>query len=100
MKKSNNSRVNGMSTLMTLLSGLILTVLMVPAYAQQDVSPDWFDPWSAAPKTAIAQAAKPVTAKTARAAKVSSVASAKPVQKVRRSDKLRAKKATTRATAS
>ena len=97
MKNSRNHK--RMSALMTMLSGLILTVLMVPAYAQQEVTPDWFDPW-AAPNTAVAQAAKPTATKAARATKNSSLASAKSVQRVRRTEKLRAKKNTTRPTAS
>lgn len=97
MKNSRNHK--RMSALMTMLSGLILTVLMVPAYAQQEVTPDWFDPW-AAPNAAMAQATKPATPKTARATKASSVASAKSVQKVRRAEKLRAKKSMSRPTAS
>ena len=36
---------------MAMLSGAMLTLLLVPAYAQQDVSPDWYDP---APSAAVA----------------------------------------------
>ena len=96
MKSSRNNR---MSALMTMLSGLILAVLTVPAYAQQEVSPDWFDPW-VAPNTAVAQAAKPAAPKTVRSTKAAALASGKSVQRVRRAEKLRAKKATTRPTAS
>ena len=41
---------------MAMLSGAMLTLLLVPAYAQQDVSPDWYDP---APSAAIAHPVKP-----------------------------------------
>jgi hypothetical protein len=88
-----------MSALMTMLSGLIFTVLMVPAYARQEVTPDWFDPWTA-PNAAMAQAAKPVPQKPARAMKSSSVASAKSVHPVRRPERMLAKRAKTRPSAS
>jgi hypothetical protein len=94
MKKSNNPRVRKMSALMMMLSGLILTVMMIPAYAQQEVSPAWFDPWGA-PEAAAAQPAKQ-TAKAQRPSRnVKSAAvksdAAKSAQRVRRAEKVRAK---------
>jgi hypothetical protein len=41
---------------MAMLSGAILTLLLVPAYAQQDVSPDWYDP---APSAVVAHPVQP-----------------------------------------
>jgi hypothetical protein len=41
---------------MAMLSGAIFTLLLVPAYGQQDVNPDWYDP---APSAAIAHPVQP-----------------------------------------
>jgi hypothetical protein len=41
---------------MAMLSGAMFTLLLVPAYAQQDVNPDWYDP---APSAAIAHPVQP-----------------------------------------
>ena len=100
MKDSSNRKVRGMSALMTMLSGLILTVLMVPAYAQQEVSPAWFDPWGA-PEAAAAQPAKQAAKakKPARNVKSASAKSAQRVRRAERAEKVRAK-STTRQTAS
>ena len=97
MKKSTTPRVRRMSALMMMLSGLILTVLMVPAYAQQEVSPAWFDPWGA-PEAAAAQPAKQA-AKAQKPARNVKSASAKSAQRVRSAEKVRAK-STARPTAS
>jgi hypothetical protein len=50
---------------MILPKGVLVTVLafpglVMPAFAQQEVDPTWYDPWAAAPK----MAAHPVEAKT------------------------------------
>jgi hypothetical protein len=42
-----------------MLFGAIFTIMMLPAYAQQDVNPDWYDP---APNVAVAQPAQPAAA--------------------------------------
>jgi hypothetical protein len=49
-------RCKGLASLATLL-GALFTILLLPAYAQQDVAPSWYDPW-AAPKVAIAHPAQ------------------------------------------
>jgi hypothetical protein len=41
---------------MAMLSGAMFTLLLVPAYAQQDVSPDWYDP---APSATVAHPVQP-----------------------------------------
>ena len=38
-----------------MLFGAIFTILLLPAYGQQEVDPAWYDPW-AAPSTAVAVA--------------------------------------------
>ena len=100
MKKSTTPRVRRMSALMMMLSGLILTVLMVPAYAQQDVSPAWFDPWGA-PEAAATQPAKQAAKaqKPARNLKSASAKSSRRVRRAERAEKVRGK-STTRPTAS
>jgi len=42
---------------MAMLSGAIFILLLVPAYAQQDVNPDWYDP---APSAAVVYPVQPV----------------------------------------
>jgi hypothetical protein len=42
----------------TLLAALTLLMLLVPAYAQQEMDPTWYDPW-AKPSPAVAANAKP-----------------------------------------
>jgi hypothetical protein len=39
-----------------MLSGAIFTLLLVPAYGQQDVNPDWYDP---APSAAVVHPVQP-----------------------------------------
>jgi len=41
---------------MGMLSGAIFTLLLVPAYGQQDVNPDWYDP---TPSAAVAYPVQP-----------------------------------------
>jgi hypothetical protein len=41
----------------TLLAALTLLMLLVPAYAQQEMDPTWYDPW-AKPSPAVAAHAK------------------------------------------
>lgn len=48
MKSFKKSRVNE-----TLLAALTLLMLLVPAFAQQETDPTWYDPW-AKPSPAIA----------------------------------------------
>jgi hypothetical protein len=42
-----------------MLFGAIFTLLLVPAYGQQDVNPDWYDP---APSAAVAHPVQPAAA--------------------------------------
>jgi hypothetical protein len=53
---------------MAMLFGAIFTIMMLPAYAQQDVNPDWYDP---APNAAVAQPAQPAAAVHSRHSPVS-----------------------------
>ena len=41
---------------MAMLFGAMFTILLLPAYGQQDVSPDWYDP---APNVAVVHPAQP-----------------------------------------
>lgn len=45
-------RSKGLASLAILL-GALFTIFLIPASAQQDVSPNWYDPW-AAPSAAVA----------------------------------------------
>ena len=49
-------RCKGLASLAILL-GALFTILLLPAYAQQDVAPSWYDPW-AAPKLSVAHPAQ------------------------------------------
>lgn len=49
-------RCEGLASLAILL-GALFTILLLPAYAQQDVAPSWYDPWAAA-NTAVAHPAQ------------------------------------------
>ena len=42
---------------MAMLLGAIFTILLLPAYGQQDVDPTWYDPW--APAAAVVNTAQP-----------------------------------------
>jgi hypothetical protein len=43
---------------MAMLFGAIFTILLLPAYGQQEVDPTWYDPW-AAPNTAVVHPSQP-----------------------------------------
>ena len=43
---------------MAMLFGAIFTILLLPAYGQQEVDPTWYDPW-AAPNAAVVHPAQP-----------------------------------------
>lgn len=43
---------------MAMLLGAIFTILLLPAYGQQEVDPTWYDPW-AAPNTAVVPPSRP-----------------------------------------
>ncbi|HMD17884.1 MAG TPA: hypothetical protein VKH18_14555 [Terriglobales bacterium] len=40
------------------LFGAMVTILLVPAYGQQEVDPTWYDPW-AAPNTVVVHSSQP-----------------------------------------
>ena len=46
---------------MAMLFGAIFTILLLPAYGQQEVDPTWYDPW-AAPNAAVVHPAQPPAA--------------------------------------
>jgi len=46
---------------MAMLLGAIFTILLLPAYGQQEVDPTWYDPW-AAPNTAVVPPSQPPAA--------------------------------------
>jgi hypothetical protein len=55
----NGSKSTGRSRVlayMAMLSGAMFTILLLPAYGQQDVSPDWYDP---APNVAVVRPTQP-----------------------------------------
>jgi hypothetical protein len=56
MNGSNGIGCKGLASLAILL-GAIFTLLLLPAYAQQDVAPSWYDPW-ASPKVSVAHPAQ------------------------------------------
>ncbi len=77
---------------MAMLSGAMFTILLLPAYGQQDVNPDWYDP---APNAAVvhpAQAAAVVHSSELLVAThryqqtVTSVSTARDTEKVRVKD--------------
>jgi hypothetical protein len=57
-KGSGRSRV---PAFIAMLCGAIFTILLLPAYGQQEVDPTWYDPW-AAPTAAAVHPAQPPAA--------------------------------------
>jgi len=47
---------SGVPAFMAMLFGAIFTILLLPAYGQQEVDPTWYDPW--APNTATVHSAQ------------------------------------------
>ncbi len=61
---SKNISPRRVLTYVAMLAGAMLTTMLLPAYGQQEVAPDWFDPYavttpSAAPSVAVAHSAQP-----------------------------------------
>lgn len=59
--KTSESKANRRSRVpafIAMLCGAIFTILLLPAYGQQEVDPTWYDPW-AAPTTAAVHPAQP-----------------------------------------
>ena len=58
---TSESRSSGRSRVpafIAMLAGAIFTILLLPAYGQQEVDPTWYDPW-AAPTAAAVHPAQP-----------------------------------------
>lgn len=93
MKDSKTSKPRRVLTLAAFLLGAMITVLPRPVQAQQEVSPDWYDPW-ARPAPAMAQASQTAATvhKQHKAAKVAATPA--------RTEKVRAKRIVLRASAS
>jgi hypothetical protein len=53
---TGSGRCKGLASL-AMLMGALFTILLHPAYAQQDVAPSWYDPW-AAPQALVAHPAQ------------------------------------------
>jgi len=56
MNGSKNIGRSRVLAYMAMLFGAVFTVLLLPAYGQQDVSPDWYDP---APSVAVVHPTQP-----------------------------------------
>jgi hypothetical protein len=59
-----HSKVNILKTL--LFAALALPTLLVPAFAQQEVDPSWYDPWATTSKATADQAVLKKATKTSR----------------------------------
>ena len=64
MTGSKNISPRRVLTYIAMLAGAMLTTMLLPAYGQQEVNPDWYDPYpatvqSAAPSLAAAHSAQP-----------------------------------------
>jgi hypothetical protein len=56
--ESKGSKRSRVPAFIAMLSGAIFTILLLPAYGQQEVDPTWYDPW-AAPTAAAVHPAQP-----------------------------------------
>jgi hypothetical protein len=59
------------------LGTMALPMLTIPALAQQEVDPTWYDPWAAAPKAA-AQSTQAKATETKQQHKMTTAAAARP----------------------
>jgi len=64
MTGSKNISPRRVLTYVAMLAGAMLTTMLLPAYGQQEVAPDWYDPYavttpSTAQSVAVAQSAQP-----------------------------------------
>jgi hypothetical protein len=64
MTGSKNISPRRVLTYIAMLAGAMLTTMLLPAYGQQEVAPDWYDPYavttpSPAPSVAVAPHAQP-----------------------------------------
>jgi hypothetical protein len=58
MKRSRINPQSRVTAFMAMLFGAIFTILLLPAYGQQEVDPTWYDPWT---PNAVAHSAQPQT---------------------------------------
>ena len=63
MTQSKSSRSRKLLSLIAMSSAMMFGTFLLPAYGQQEVSPDWFDPW-APPTTQVAQTSHGQAAKS------------------------------------
>jgi len=64
MTRSGNISPRRVLTYVAMLAGAMVTTMLLPAYAQQEVNPDWYDPYAvtapaAAPSVAVTHSAQP-----------------------------------------
>jgi hypothetical protein len=67
MNQSKNISPRSVLAYIAMLAGAMVTTMLVPAYGQQEVAPDWYDPYavtvpSPAPSAAVAHTAQPAVA--------------------------------------
>ena len=56
--ESKGSKRSRVPAFIAMLCGAIFTILLLPAYGQQEVDPTWYDPWAAS-TTAVVHPAQP-----------------------------------------
>jgi hypothetical protein len=61
MNRSRNIRPCRILASVAVLFGAMVTILLVPAYGQQEVDPTWYDPW-AAPNMLVVHSSQPAVA--------------------------------------
>ena len=87
---SEGIRRSRVPAFMAMLFGAIFTILLLPAYGQQEVDPTWYDPWvapsSAAPNTAVVHSSQPPVATHRYEQTVRSVSSTPATGKLRGKD--------------
>ena len=74
MNESGNISRRRVPTFIAMLFGAIFTMLLLPAYGQQEVDPTWYDPSPS--NVAVAHSSQPAAVAHKHAAKVRSVSSA------------------------
>jgi hypothetical protein len=82
MKGSRSIRPCRVPTFIAMLCGAIFTILLLPAFGQQEVDPTWYDPW-AAPNTVVVHSSQPQVAINRPQPKIRSVSSTRVAGKVR-----------------
>jgi hypothetical protein len=67
---TSESRSSGRSRVpafIAMLSGAIFTILLLPAYGQQEVDPTWYDPWASPTAAAVPPAQPPAAVHSSQA---------------------------------